>query len=1794
MASEGTEKSSPSYPYSPARVIARAYLNGLSSLRNLLRERVTKDTKDVYTRTQNLWTGAMKKWEESKKSGDRDFSHITGVERHMRRNFYEMIWKTTAPFGNKEYKRVRSERTGQVGRMNRLINMAGAQLRNYVVTRFPFPEPEVIGQRGGKPIFGYGEDSTFGWVEVSHATLGELDFADMIRSHVLELCRKCFIYDVPMNAARRYVSLLIWRLSPFLEYLYTSGESGRWGFARSRRKEGRKKTGPDADKILREIVAEIESIYGTRTGRPKVVTESVEASRQTLNKSFFKEQIEELRRVKKDVSREEKECKEIWADLLDCYCRRGILRDEDAKRMQEETVRRARWQGIRWHRLMSNGLPQPFGLESVVLDGDSLADEGDEWLLVAEVPVTTELGEGRADLVMFKRYVIQNPRLPSQLVVWKPVAVFDIKSKTAFDWEIISKEKVSKKHGKMAIPGFILRRRSLTESEWDAAVKDTPRKDEKQQLEAYAKGLAKEYGKITGDVTPVSSLTGVIVLDTTQDSAQVRPVMWKLVKELCRNAPAQLRRRLDKHVLIVIKDETLDLLKLTAVVKSSKDQLELISEKGHPLETVSPYSPHDESTQSRNGRFVLYLAVNSASRSGISATWIARYWHGLRLVQDLKSEVSCSKVIWLDLAGDLGHGPLAETRLGLSQHLQQIRELFRTSKIRDLSSVVHDFLFRGQSLPTLEEMIGEELEGLRDQIVVVSGWSLLRSVVPPRLRSALSELERILAVELRQTGTTVVWFGEPEITELTSSLHQRRSVIPFADRSFLSGVTTDIVWNLPIRPYASGQLTPLLDDLRVIVSEDGTNASFDLVEIQPLQNWSSRFWNVTRESISYSPRKRRGRSPIRTIDVLQDAALQEQLIRDSLELVPWCRNYLEEEVVQDGSSMTTKLKTYSLKRGLGTRTSGGHRLTYRTRMPTSRHGKSYMPLRDIIPKALITHHRGYREILTPTSNKKSVHRPPNEALVRFHGFSEKRAEYIELKHISQVVKTLLQSCEKNTTDIEEDWTGFLKRLGSLVTTDQKANRSRVLNDIVNLLQTDPISVQLWDTMGWMRGTRMTEGLNPQDHEMLEDLLSARPHLTLSYGNYLFLMLLGLVREFPSLTEEHLKQLWDMLRPWQLKQMSFRHTMEEESEESVSRFDIRAVWANLRKRVKTMVARPVPESASIRYGQFLVYTKDEDESAYSMVLEERYNRERMLVGVWVGSEPLMLKSSMSWATTNRDEIVGCLLNHSSPSGTYDIAVSNHSGDDYLWICNEGEWALQGKLDLVRQKRGSVTGIRGLCVSEFTQQGISVVPRGLQAPSELGTKVQRRLTQVFDCFKLCVASCVSLDIDSEGYVVSFCDLDDGELVDKRVIQRTSELIALLRTPVVTGLPLRSSRDSEVYLTWRLYDDIDYGELQLFKPYVERKTPFVHVRMILPQTASDLMSRDVEHITLTVTHDESLCPVKNNGTDRHDACWRIGIPDDVDDSFLKELSTRGMADNEILSLISSGKVFLEGASYDFDHIFDPELHTREAVVFRESSYFARKFETKRVSAGTYLQIESEKLVCILRKENRDIVLNVRSDITGEEVYSWILVTMEEGVGIQDAMIDAEARLQQIVDDHFGEGHGLGTRIDDYEQVAENIREMLQTMYVSDLRESVFADSGMDHGALEELLQYYRDQAEEDPTLEIETASVLHEVAQLLIEQDELDEASAVIEECIEILESYLNKWDTDSVRIDLSEMLVLGVRVMMSREGENLDSDSVERNLKRAVKLSEGITTHGHPHSQAKRIVAEAKELLVQIGE
>ncbi len=365
-----------------------------------------------------------------------------------------------------------------------------------------------------------------------------------------------------------------------------------------------------------------------------------------------------------------------------------------------------------------------------------------------------------------------------------------------------------------------------------------------------------------------------------------------------------------------------------------------------------------------------------------------------------------------------------------------------------------------------------------------------------------------------------------------------------------------------------------------------------------------------------------------------------------------------------------------------------------------------------------------------------------------------------------------------------------------------------------------------------------------------------------------------------------------------------------------------------------------------------------------------------------------------------------------------------------------------------------------------------------------------------------------------------------------------------------------------------------------------------MALPATAKALLNCELKHETLIVTHDDALCPIAVRGTRSHDACWRVGFSEQIEDPYLLELTERGLTDTEIENLLSSGAVFLESARYEFDYKFSPDPNEQEGTVFRESRLFSRRFNLKRVSPGTYLEMESEKLVCTLHREPSLVAMTAISDTTGDRIYWGELATLDSDIEIEEALQGAKNTLESIVQNYFGDDQEAEDRIIDYDWLVEKIRAILQDVYLAGKGGTADTEGDMDEEGLGELLEFHREMVDVNPVSEEEVAGTLSELAMLRFENDRPDDAYDAIDECISIHEKHLKEWEGISTRIALSKALIIRAKISLSEEPETAIIEGAKHDLQRAIELSESIT--GYWASMVKETAADAHDLLSELNE
>ncbi|MCK4566816.1 MAG: hypothetical protein KAU48_05850, partial [Candidatus Thorarchaeota archaeon] len=483
-----------------------------------------------------------------------------------------------------------------------------------------------------------------------------------------------------------------------------------------------------------------------------------------------------------------------------------------------------------------------------------------------------------------------------------------------------------------------------------------------------------------------------------------------------------------------------------------------------PLQDVEIYDPfaHTEKTSSRH---ILYLSASSSSRSGYTASWIAKYWHGLQYVQELSSKKGNIPVTILDLAGVLQHEDLARVRLRVSYQEPDVQSFFDGIDVVDISSSIDDFLFNGGNLPDAESILSDDKE---DKLIVISGWQLIEESLPPRLRPALNELERYLVQRINQSGFTTVWFLNPKPDEMTSRIYRGRCLKPFWDSSAHSQFVTDIVWNLPIRPYTSTQTAPMLDDLRVIIQETKDSVHAELIEIPYLKDWSSRFWSKRskRKQKKTTAKTGKGRLPLTAQDILANPQFTKELIDDSVNLIPWLQELWPNKFSKTRSEIQYNLevKRTKLYGKPSPHTGIMSRMLYYPPLKKARGGRSYAPTQNLIPKVKITHprhYRRYRKKKRKLPNKQS-YRAPSEVLLEYKCLRDQTARNVEIRRIKQTLSLLANQIETWAQSVS--WKDLLKELEARIPEKDAVVQFDDLKDISNALTTNDVSAELWDSM----------------------------------------------------------------------------------------------------------------------------------------------------------------------------------------------------------------------------------------------------------------------------------------------------------------------------------------------------------------------------------------------------------------------------------------------------------------------------------------------------------------------------------------------------------------------------------------------------------------------------------------------------------------------------------------------------------------------------------------------------------
>ncbi len=1480
---------------SNAILIASIY-TGLAALVRLARKRVDKRTRKYLESILTHWNKARSEYLKNQKSAGksrRDFTPIKNAEANLRRFFLKILWHSTRRYGNKEFKRVYSWEEGKVGPLNALLNYLGARLRDLAMTLYPFPEPERFQVRvypdGTKVTIqkkhvskyslddaedtywkaGYKGNRKHPTVLLNHPTLPGLDFVDMIRAHGVELVRQCFIQNVPRSDAHRYIRLLIHRLTPFLDYVYTNGKSGRNHFE------------PDADRELRMLVLEIRSLYGGRVGKRQSITRELDKDIPEPTVEILQTKVSELIAKARD-----KKTREKLSQILD-HIDQGRIVDRDIEKLFDQVLALAQKEGNDWHRVLLSDLHHPKSLKSVIFAGDTMLDHPSSVLIVGELPVRGAVGKGSIDLVVFIRRNIKGS------VFWTPVMIIEIKSKTSFDFNLYA---VETSKGKERPPALYAWKRGLTQEEWERTIESDPDDRVKTQLETYEKALLEECkGLVPADIKfPKQLWKGVIVLDTDQDYAEVFKAFHFLLSELPSGVlTGKLSRNESKTLVINPIDDSVHVPRVALLLLPSEDLSEFLREQSSAQSTTLEDPFRERVSDARV--LTHYISIPSPTSFGNAAAWVSRNWHLLNHLEEISRKSDKEpQVYWLDLLGDYPTDQLLRRRFGLDNILKK-KQITR-ERHESLSSLLERITFFNFRENIDSALLGKDIELLEvmkqldfneaaasERIVIVDGWTQLKEMVPLGRTDILRTIENQLLDTLPKDDVNVIWIDSGVPHTQMNKYYQRTCVRPLRHDSPRRFHIDEIIYNVPITPRIFGWRTPRREDTRIIIQDTPTKVSpwVQSIGIPHLKGWARRFRGLSRRDgvvtesevfeSDFEGEPMYGRSV--TLESVQ-ASLEllspetvKQLQKLGLTLVPSLQRR-EISSVQEREYVDEHWRIASLSFTTSGSSLLTDRLTFTPDAPPPsppRSKKRYSEFSKI--------KRGWfydRKPIDLNDHEYEVgvsRRPP---MYQRTGLDEVDSLLIrkrEIKRVRSAARFLTKQLRRNSSLYS--CCREIVRMCSDVSLESADENTPLtaLEEIRSIILHDPWRAQIWSQVESFRKS-LGDVLTTDNRAVLRMAQELCPDVLSLYGNNLFLALLT-VMEIYSLppSESLVTALWMSMAEWQLYQMGFQ-PQDHVEETARSQYDFQFIYSRLifRAQLLETTHQPLELTEDTVYGQ-LIWTEREGSYEMWLVLPEE---EHPLLGLASGFQGCGLMPGWQQCMTDPSKLRTSIKTMTKSPERNQVALTRIGETCILWFLDEIEGEDQWSAPLVLEYATSPEDGRLLRWFRLSPPPESILWELERSRPRLTPDVDARVDSLlFGAFKGLkeiedVKVQVSVNLETERYRVEFSSGRSYE------VRNTYELISLLRYPFLKGAPFRT--DDGRLLYWDYKSDIEYLDtvdrrrgkahvvsLSFLRPLVHRSDLF-SLGALFPQTCSDLLrTRYGGTITLIAEVNE---PRRNRG--------------------------------------------------------------------------------------------------------------------------------------------------------------------------------------------------------------------------------------------------------------------------------------------------------------------------------------------
>jgi hypothetical protein len=426
--------------------------------------------------------------------------------------------------------------------------------------------------------------------------------------------------------------------------------------------------------------------------------------------------------------------------------------------------------------------------------------------------------------------------------------------------------------------------------------------------------------------------------------------------------------------------------------------------------------------------------------------------------------------------------------------------------------------------------------------------------------------------------------------------------------------------------------------------------------------------------------------------------------------------------------------------------------------------------------------------------------------------------------------------------------------------------------------------------------------------------------------------------------------------------------------------------------------------------------DEDVDSWWIVLQDPSHTGRLLVGCFT-NKPLDT-DGFNWAETKRealtqhsvDEILGS-------SKTLMLCRKTEQGLETWGKEPDGELEYAGVLEI--RKRGSSSIGQLIALRQTLVDGSVPAPaHGLRPSESFHQSVATSLRRYIESVTSPTLVSIGLEMIEEACRMVFTHND--EVIQEVEVEYVADLLSLLRWPMTRRNPMFT--DKGTYVTWSVFDDIDYGELAFIQPYVTykaaRKLPEE-----LPTRVTQFFE-EAEELLVSVEHDQSVCPIElDDEVGNHEACWRISLPLTCPEPVRKQLGGYKTGE-EVNGLLASGRLYA-GRLYEFDVTLPEVSENDESVVFHEERYIrillrSHGLTLRALNPGTYLRIGEQKWrISLSWAEKGYVRWSAQSTVTGLLfIGSSDVIELPIGLGRKDQcenimnVISSHLPLERILD--------------------------------------------------------------------------------------------------------------------------------------------------------------------------------------